>query len=225
MWKALVLKELREVALIAGLGLVALFYFLALAIGCNLPNWSTTQISDVPFVRNDPFTGKMGVVLFCLAVALALSQSYLESLRGTWLWLLHRPISRTRLVAVKLLVGTTVYLLCAAPPILCYAWWAATPGAHAGPFEWSMTAGAWRTCVLMLAIYSGAFLSGVYPGRWFGTRLLPLIGVGILATIALLTSDDGFSPAWRPWAWPAFVLLIASCVYAILHVVHTRDFS
>lgn len=94
MWKRLVLKELREVALVAGLGLAVLFYFLGLAVGYRLPEWSSTQISNVPFVENDPFTGKLGVISFCLAAALGLSQSYLESLRGTWLWLLHRPISR-----------------------------------------------------------------------------------------------------------------------------------
>lgn len=124
---------------------------------------------------------------------------------------------------MKLLVGGTAYLLCAALPIVCYGCWAAIPGKHAGPFEWSMTAGAWRNCVLMLAIYLGGFFSGVYPGRWFGTRLLPLIGAGALAAACLLMADD--YPVWRPWAWPAFALVVVGCVYAILFVVHSRDFS
>ena len=222
MLKALVLKELREVAIVAAIGLAAFFYFLALAVGYQIPTWSHHAVADVPFVADD-FIYEIIVISFCLAVGLGLAQSYLESVRGTWIWLLHRPANRNLVVAVKLLVGGAVYLACAAVPIACYAWWAATPRKHAGPFEWSMTADAWGNCIWMLAVYLGSFLSGIYPGRWFGTRLLPAIGVAVLAGAIVVLEQS--LPSWQNWSWPAFGLLVVAAVYAILFVVRSRDFS
>ena len=35
----------------------------------------------------------------------------------------------------------------------------------------------------MPLLYFGAFLSGIRPARWFGTRLLPLVAAGALAML------------------------------------------
>lgn len=222
MLKALVLKELREVALVAAIGLAVFFYFLALAVGYQIPAWSHHGVVDVPFVTDD-FVYEATVISFCLAVALGFVQSYAESLRGTWVWLLHRPASRAKIVAVKLLVGLAVYLVCAGLPIACYAFWAATPGKHAGPFYWSMTSDAWKNWFWMVPTYLGGFLSGVYPGRWFAARLLPMLGVGILTVILAVFEQS--APVGRPWAWAGMALLIVATVCAIQFVARSRDFS
>jgi hypothetical protein len=193
-----------------------------LAVGYQIPAWSPHGVADVPFVQDD-FVYQALVISFCLALALGLVQSYLESVRGTWLWLLHRPASRTEIVAVKLLVGAAVYLTCAALPVACYACWAATPGKHPGPFEWSMTADAWHNCLWMLPIYLGSFLSGIFPGRWFGTRLLPLTGIAILAGILAVFEQGG--PVWRHWSWAGIVLLVIVSISTILFAIRSRDFS
>ena len=104
---------------------------------------------------------------------LGLRQTVGESIHGTWMFLLHRPVGWTRLIGVKLLVGVALYLVCGAAAILVYAWWAATPGTHASPFEWSMTVPTWKVWIVMPIVYlGGAFLSGMRPARWVGTRLL-----------------------------------------------------
>jgi hypothetical protein len=80
----------------------------------------------------------------------------------------------------KLATGAAVLVFCAGVPIVIYAWWAAIPGHHASPFEWSMASTAWRMIPLGLLLYVGSFLSGIRPGRWFGTRLLPLVAAVVL---------------------------------------------
>jgi hypothetical protein len=132
--------------------------------------------------------------------------------------LLHRPLLRTQLVGAKLLVGICLYLTVAALPILLYALWAATPGTHASPFEWSMTLESWKGWLTMTAIYLGGFLSGIRPGLWKGTRLLPLI-VAVLLAILLTVVP------WV-WAWGAVALAIldAILVTTIFYVARTRDF-
>ena len=154
-----------------------------------------------------------------LAIGLGFRQSVSESTHGTYLFLLHRPKSRLELIGTKLLTGTLVFLASMAAPLLIYAFWAATPGTHASPFEWSMTVPAWKAWYAFTIFYLAAFLSGIRPARWYGSRLFPLLA---LAPAALPLA---LFPGWR-WAEPGVVVLIdAIVIYAILYVAQERDYS
>src|SRR5262249_40137768 len=119
----------------------------------------------------------------------------------------------------KLATGVGVFVCCAAVPVALYGAWAAVPGHHPGPFEWSMTGPAWQTVFLMPLLYLGAFLSGLRPARWFGTRLLPRVaGLGLRILVVNL-----------PWRWAATVLL-AALLYGLLvanvcYVARARDYA
>lgn len=223
MLKALVYKELRETALLAALALAAGFYDLASVLGYHVPHWAGHRAAPAPFVA-DGFVAEAAVIALLLATALGLLQSFVESARGTWLWLLHRPVSHRQVIGIKLAVGAAVFSFCATLPLIVYALWAATPRTHASPFAWSMTVDAWRNCLAMLVVYFAAFLSGVWPGRWFGTRLLPLLGAGILAYVGIHICEQAW-PQWRHWQWAWLLLLASASIYAIRFVVRTRDFS
>lgn len=215
----LAVKELRETAWIALVALAVYLYFAARAIGIGLAPWhSWNPRASIPFVSGG-FLGAFTMVAICLAIALGFRQSAVESGRGTFLFLLHRPVSRTALIGTKLLVGAGLFLVCSAVPILIFTAWAATPGTHASPFEWSMTAATWKVWGTITALYLGAFLSGIRPARWFGTRLLPLAAAGVLvAGISVL-------PWWPISGLPALALLGVVLVSSILFVARTRDFS
>ncbi|MGA2256111.1 MAG: hypothetical protein ABSG53_15800 [Thermoguttaceae bacterium] len=218
MLKALVLKELRETAWIALIGLVAHLAFVANYAGYDvLPFWSTGRVA-IPFL-DDRFVSSFCLVSIALAVALGLRQTAFESGRGTWLFLLHRPVSMRHVLAVKLAVGTGLYLICGLITILSYAAWAAMPGKHPSPFLWWMTADAWKAWGAIAVVYLGAFLSGMRPAHWFGTRLLPLVAGGLLAMLV------GLALFW-PLLGIAVFLLVAACLVSLIHfTARTRDFS
>jgi len=213
MLRAMVYKELRETVLIGVLALVAF------ALSNYFPMRFYYYYGDrgIPFVQ-DGFVGSFAMVAVGFAIVLGLRQSFVESMRGTWLFLLHRPIPRWHVIAVKLAVGAAMYLVCAAVPILIYAQWAATPGTHASPFEWSMTATAWQFMFAALNLYLGAFLVGIRQGRWFGTRLWPLAAAGLLTGLAMAA----------PWWWMLGVGLSAAfgvwLVAVILFTAYQRDY-
>ena len=73
--------------------------------------------------------------------------------------------------------------------------WAATPGTHASPFEWSMTVPIWIGWFAMTILYLGAFHTVVRPGRWYRSRLLPLAAsaVATFAAVGLATAFEGSS--------------------------------
>jgi hypothetical protein len=101
--------------------------------------------------------------------------------------------------------------------ILAYALWAATPGTHASPFYWSMTKPAWQVWFALPAVYMAAFVCGVRPARWYGSRLLPLVGCGFIAFVLVV----------QPWLWIAAVVgvaLTAACATVGLNIAQVRDF-
>jgi hypothetical protein len=220
MFKAMLYKELREAAGIAAIALALFFYFTVKAMRHDLLPWFASRINyeaEIPFVGSS-FLTSFGLISAALAIALGFRQSVGESIHGTWLFLLHRPVARRKLIGVKLLAGVGVYLVCAAAAILALACWAATPGTHASPFEWSMTAPAWKVWLTMPIVYLAAFLSGIRPARWVGTRLLPLAAIGALAALI----------PYLPW-WPLcglglIVLLCVMLVGNIFYVAEVRDF-
>ncbi|MGD9126699.1 MAG: hypothetical protein PVH19_04900, partial [Planctomycetia bacterium] len=146
------LKELREIWFIA-IGAVVLSGLLLFAIMVPKVSYFFFALgAHVPFVE-DPFIGIFCGLAAAMAFLLGLWQTFGESLRGTYPFLLHRPAGRTWLMGVKLLVGLVTLMVVSAVPLLIYGLWAATPGTHASPFEWGMTVPTWGIWFVMPVLY------------------------------------------------------------------------
>jgi ABC-type transport system involved in multi-copper enzyme maturation permease subunit len=223
---AIVRKELRETRAFAAiaLGLYLIFlikltgkwgsllsHFFAWVPGMN------AETAEVPFVQ-DNFSITFFFVGVALAIALGLRQSAWEPSQGTALFLLHLPLPRRTILLTKLATGIVILLLCTLFPIVIYGAWAAMPGTHPGPFEWSMAAPAFQVWLLLPLVYLGAFASGIRPARWYGSRLLPLLS--LLLTGSLL----GLVAQWSLIAFPLLLLAAAVLVSDILWEAETRDF-
>lgn len=222
MLKALALKELRELAPIAGLALCAYALIVARSTGVEFfffQFWPRSY-NEVPFVT-DGFTEMVVLVSACLAVAMAVRQTIGESRRSTWHWLLHRPLARKRIIFVKLAAGVAVYLVCGSLPILWYAGWAAIPRTHPSPFYWSMTADTWEAWALSLSLYFAAFLCGLWPARSVGPRWAPVVGVAA----AIIFGYAMLSPISTAAVWILPLVLIGLATSNIFYICRTRDFS
>jgi ABC-type transport system involved in multi-copper enzyme maturation permease subunit len=222
---ALVRKELRETRLFAALALAVYFSYLSRLTGTwgeslmSLFGWIpglNPDVPDVPFVHGN-FLSMLFYVGAALAIALGFRQTAWEPSQGTAPVLLHLPLRRQTIFFTKLATGMAILLFCTLLPLLTYAAWAATPGTHAGPFEWSMTGPAFRVWLLLPLAYLGAFASGIRPARWFGTRLFPLLAAapGVFLFIV---------PYWWLIAFPLLLIVAAVFVSDILLVAETRDF-
>ncbi len=223
---AIVRKEVRETWLFAALALGGYGIYL-----CKLTGKSTTLLNhlvwwlpgmsvetpDVPFVQGN-FTTILFFIGAALAIALGFRQSAWEPSQGTALYLLHLPLTRRTIFLTKLFTGIGLLLACTLLPILIYAAWAATPGTHAGPFEWSMTWPAFLVWLLLPLFYLGAFASGIRPARWYGSRLLPLLAVGIPAWLLAILAK------WWLIAAPLLLLVTLVLLSNILWEAAKRDF-
>jgi ABC-type transport system involved in multi-copper enzyme maturation permease subunit len=217
MLKSLAIKELRESVGIVAIAVLAAAYTLAMMTGMRVfPVFYTFTDASFPFV-NDGFTTMYVLVIGALAIALGLKQAAGEGRRDTYYFLLHRPATRRSIFGTKLIVGAGFVLIVGGLVVLLYALWASTPGKVAAPFYWSMTVWAWQLWLCMPLLYLGAFLSGIRPARWFGTRLMPLAAAGF-ATFLIVMS---------PWWWLAAAAL-AFCasiiVVSIFYYAEQRDY-
>ncbi|MGA2060957.1 MAG: hypothetical protein ABSG67_10780 [Thermoguttaceae bacterium] len=230
MYKALVFKELRETIGIAIIAILAYLAGIANLIGYTVLPFGMVRAfpepiqGAIPFQEREFFGWFMLVsVVFCLA--LGLRQTVGESRGGTWMFLLHRPISLRKLICIKMAVGVGLYFVVSAMAILIYAAWAATPGTHASPFYWWMTSLTWKVWFLIFPCYFGAFLSGIRPGRWIGTRLLPVPAVCIAISFLAYVVFELKLFSWWFLVIFAFPLLCAFLFGEIMFVARTRDFS
>jgi hypothetical protein len=223
----LVRKELRETGRFAALAFCLYLIYLTQQTGRWGPAMTRfiwwfpgmDQLApEIPFVEGNFLT-----ILFyigaALAIALGFRQSAWEPSQGTALYLLHLPLTRRTIFVTKLLTGIGLLLACTLVPILIYAAWAATPGTHPGPFEWSMTLPAFEVWLLLPIIYLAAFACGIRPARWFGSRLFPLLAVVLLGS--LLTA---LAHWWWLAALPLLVLTAALFVSDILWAAEIRDY-
>jgi ABC-type transport system involved in multi-copper enzyme maturation permease subunit len=223
---AIVSKELRETRAFAALAVGVYLIYLSKLTGKLSPlvtrlfgwvPWMNAEAPDVPFVQ-DNFVAILTTIGVALAITLGFRQSAWEPSQGTALYLLHLPPGRQAIFLTKILTGIGILLGCTLFPVLTYATWAAIPGTHPSPFEWSMTGLAFRTWLVMPLLYLGAFASGIRPGRWIGSRLLPLVAAALFVVPVISV------PHWWLIAFPLLLLVAAVLVSDILWAAETRDF-
>jgi hypothetical protein len=215
--RALIVKELRESAPLAAIATLLAAWSLYVYTGGAMWPGSGRSTLQVPFVHDDFHTGPLLMIAGGLALVLGLKQTVAEDVRGTYNYLLHRPIDRGRVFLLKSLVGIAIVQLIGAAMILIYALWAASPGTHASPFFWSMTLPAWKNWAALPLIYLGAAISGLRPARWYGSRLLPLVASGAIVFVLCI----------QPWMWITVVGMVglaAILLASILFTARTRDF-
>ena len=218
MTSALTLKELRETAGISALGLAVLIFVALVPMGLSpLPGLvQPARGGEIPFLT-DTFLMQFTLVSASLGILLGFWQAVGDFTGNAQLFLLHRPISRQRIYVTKLAVGLAIYVVLAGSSLLLYALWAATPGTHASPFAWSMTLPAWTAWLAISAVYLGAFLTGIRPANWLGTRLAPLAAAFALAVLC--------AAAPVAFSWPLLLALDALLIGLILYVARERDFA
>jgi len=227
MTSALLYKEFRETLPIAAVGLACLVFVALDAMEYSpIPDlFGGHFLGVIPFLSDtDSFAGNFTMA----AGALALALGFWHSLGDFWgeahLFLLHRPVARRSIYITKLVIGLGAYLLCAVIPIVLYACWAATPGTHASPFDWSMTLRVWGSWFATATLYLGAFLSGLRPAAWMGTRLAPLAAAAAVLPMAQVV---GYLPG--PLAIVLYLLVLIAAdvglIAAILVTAEARDFA
>ena len=144
--------------------------------------------NTIPFV-NDALCFWISIISGAVAIAVGFWQTTWESGRGTFQFLLHRPVNRGAIIGTKLLLGGLLCMAMALAPVFSFALWAATPGTHASPFFWSMTTSSWRFSAIVPLVYLGAFISGCALRGGSQAEFFPLFGAILIASLLLTAAS------------------------------------
>ena len=199
---AIIWKEIREnlkwaVLLMLGVGA-------CLAWNLYLAGSRYASIS----VLNAVIEGFEGFTLIGATVCaslLGLLQTVPELWRDQWAFLVHRPLTRTRLFFGKVIAGLALYGAVMLLPLLVAAVWAAMPGHIAGPFNWRYVLPGLADVMGGVAFYFAAMLTGIRQARWYGSRALPF-ALAVVCEICVV----GFPEFW------AVVLAVSACVAVLM---------
>lgn len=167
--KTIIRKELREnlkLALPACLVLTAFFMFAAWDGGMGLVDQGMVRMTSI-------FYAVFGAALGWL-------QIHHERPRDLWAFLVHRPISRTRIFFAKVVAGLLLYAVSIGLPMLGYIIWVQIPGHVGAPFEWAMVLPDWGCFLLGIVWYFAAMLTSLSRARWYASR-----GLGLAAAFPL----------------------------------------
>jgi hypothetical protein len=220
--RTLLSKELRECGLYAGLALLAQMHYLGSGMGLPLiPFIGAERGQEIPFLSYGVIGNRetnFVTIAVISAIVFGLNQTVMESWRQTTLFLLHRPLPRSEIFLTKLAAGALCLLVSTALPLLVYCLWAATPGTHASPFFWGMTETWWRDVAATGVCYLAAFLTGLRPAHWLGSRTWPLIAAAFLCVVLR------FVPIWPPLIYSGFFVLAVSLIGLILETARVREY-
>ncbi len=184
MWKAIWWKEWRETGWLLLIAAVLVFHSVGSTCGWSplgaLDPFGLSQNFDLfrsgqtfPFRgESPPMLAMCTLALF--AIGLGLWQTLAESSRQTWLFLLHRPVPRERLLLMKWAYGAAGLVGLMALGLGIGLWLSARPGGRPAPFEWVSVIPWWQAFFATTLLYSAAFLVGLRPAAWRGSRLFPL---------------------------------------------------
>jgi len=206
--KALLRKEFREILWLGMLGLIVFGLLLLppyftykelierLARGQLAGNANYVQ----PLVRDHYLMTATGYFCAIFAAILGCLQVVPERLRNLWAFLLHRPMTPTRIFFAKTIAGLSVYFAAVALPLACFILWAALLGKIAAPFAWTMLLPPLVLCLTGIPYYFVGMLAGLRQARWYVSRTLGL-GAALLLSVGLVCA---------PHLWQA-LLFIALC--------------
>ncbi len=151
MLKSLVWKEFREVLPICAMAMATQLLLFGYAVNV----WRLHQPRDASSVW--PLLYLTAVLL---GVAVGIWQNVRDDNQGTFQFLLHRPIRRSTIFTVRLLLGAAICLIVGLMPLLFFTTWVEginpnreTPAAEVIR---GLCAGIWL-------LYTGAFLSVLRP--------------------------------------------------------------
>ena len=200
--KAVFLKELREGAKWA----LAIFGVLGLLVLLEIRKANPFILYQLAQERILFFAPLAGLVM-------GIAQSFFETRPDNWAFVVHRPLSRRSLFAVKCLAGLLLLYVSLALPCLLAAAWATRPGNVATPFHWQALLPMLADILNAGCFYFAGVVVTLHKARWYGSRLLPLglavgtsLGVVMVSdfwgatAIALVGLSIGALAAWNVFA-------------------------
>lgn len=178
----LIKKEIRENMIFMIIGFTLNIYLIISIVNSELsfmPYFYFTR--SIPILDYN-FLNYFSIISFSFAAIIGFNQTIAEEVRGTYLFLLSKPLKRRTIFFIKALTALIMYFIISLIPALVMIYLSAKLKYFYAPFRLYMCYNILLLCFFGVIAYLGAFYTGVNSGRWFGTK-----GIGIFFTVIIFT--------------------------------------
>jgi hypothetical protein len=131
-----------------------------------------------------PAMNEIGPWLFFLSIGLGLAlgvrQFWIPNFTRTWLFLLHRSVSRNTILTAKLTAASIAFLISIVPVWLGIYWYATRPEVFTLPPTFRVFIEGLIFIMLGLITYLGTALSGLSTAKWYTTKIFSLLFVAAI---------------------------------------------
>jgi hypothetical protein len=206
--RAIIAKELRENLRWLPVGILIVGIFL----------WQATPISVTDFSYSQSTT--VGIMTACgmaaalFAILLGVLQSAFDLQDRQRGYLFHRMVSHNQIMYGKVLAGAIVYALACGFPLCSLTLWFAYTGPEYLPVRPAMVIPSVLVCMACFFLQPATLICVSRPGRWFGTKLLPLLSVtGPLFLFPVSLQAVGTPSSW--FVIGSYLLLFATVLASL----------
>ncbi len=222
MFKSMMRKELMEI--VPAIAITAFLYTVILISDALEYSWASdgdllNRMQRWTMVLHDQFIDLLLMIAFGFAILLGLVQTLADSVQGTWGYLMHLPPGRRWVITSKLLIGGGAYFACTGSFLLICFLIGLSRQTAVIPFHWSMLSSSVQIVLIGALVYLGTFLTGLRPARWYGSRLLPMAGCGLLVWLFIAL------PHWWVYGFAPLLVTCGLLVALILYVGDVRDYA
>jgi len=210
--KTLIRKELREIIILAVIGFGIFTFLLVQVYRSSTAFFANLALGQTGWMGDDNVQPLLGsfpkLAMVCCAIfgaILGWLQVHNERHRDLWAFLIHRPLSRTKIFFAKVIAGLCLYVVGAGLPLLGVIVMIRIPGHIAAPFEWAMVLPVTAYFLSGIVYYFAGLLTGLRQARWYASRGLGL-GVAILVSVTVANVPD----FWRA----LFLILLGGAIVA-----------
>ncbi len=167
------------------------YYTMLLSMGGN--SWSPERAQ--PLLAGQVLF-EIAMICSIFGAVLGWIQIHNERHRDLRAFLIHRPISRTKIFFGKILAGLCLYSAGAGLPLLGFIMAVRVPGHFPVPFQWTMVLPITAFFLCGMVFYLAGLLTSIREARWYASRGLGL-GAGIIVWLIIIRA-----PAfWRVLAY------------------------
>jgi hypothetical protein len=223
-FSALLYKELRECLpwmLLAAVVFLAFggFFLRAQAYDANR-GWSDAYGSPGALVESYRLTfhsplAMLGPWLFCSSIGLGLilgiRQFWIPHFTRTWLFLLHRSVGRSTILAAKLAAAAAALVIAIGSVWIGLYWYACRAEVFTAPQPTRVFIEGWIFIILGFVAYLGTALSGLSEAHWYTTKTVGLA----FAAITIFTTTMLWSLGW------AFAVIAVSMTLLLSRIFDT----
>jgi len=229
-FSALLKKELRECLpwmLLAGIVFLALgVFFLRVEVRYRNPSWYYSNLTPGTFLQSSLFTyrsilGGTGTLLLLSSIGLGLVLSirhfWIPNFTRTWLFLLHRSVSRNTILAAKLTATMIAFVISLGPVWIGLYRYACRPEVFPIPQTPRVFIEGWIFIMLGLVTYLGTALSSLSQAKWYTTKIFGLLFAGFIIITTLSQSS-------LVWIFTVITVSVAILLSRIFDTFLRREF-